>query len=110
MTVLRKAEECNCCELSKPTKEVPTTVMEVLHLMPFNLSEVELAVLYMMVRGCPTTEVRQRLGLSEEQIHLHISTIYEALAVSGQAELLSLADRVASKSGVRRQPRTQGVA
>ena len=81
----------------------------VCYLKPLNLSEVEIAVLYMIVRGCSTTDVRQRLGLSEQQMRAHMSTIYEALAVSGKTELLSLADRVASKSGVRRQP-TQTVA
>jgi DNA-binding NarL/FixJ family response regulator len=79
-------------------------------LKPLNLSEVEIAVLYMIVRGCPATEVRQRLDLSDEQIRVHMSTIYKALAVSGKTELLSLADRVASNSGVRKQPRTQSVA
>jgi len=79
-------------------------------LKPLNLSEVEIAVLYMIVRGCPATEVRQRLDLPEEQLRVHMSTIYKALAVSGQAELLTLADRVASKCGVRRQPRTQSVS
>jgi len=79
-------------------------------LKPLNLSEVEIAVLYMIVRGCPATEVCQRLDLPEEQLRVYMSTIYKALAVSGQAELLTLADRVASKSGVRRQPRTQSVA
>ena len=77
---------------------------------PLNLSEVEIAVLYMIVRGCPAIEVCQRLDLPEEQLSVHMSTIYKALAVSGQAELLTLADCVASKSGVRRQPRTQSVA
>ena len=77
---------------------------------PLNLSEVEIAVLYMIVRGCPATEVRQRLDLPEEQLRVHMSAIYKALAVSDQGELLTLADRVASKSGVRRQPRTQSVA
>jgi len=61
-------------------------------LKPLNLSEVEIAVLYMIVRGCPAAEVRQRLDLSDEQIRVHMSTIYKAFALSGKTELLSLAD------------------
>jgi DNA-binding NarL/FixJ family response regulator len=98
------------CDLSTSNNGISDPDQGVFYLKPLNLSEVEIAVLYMIVRGCPATEVRQRLNLSDEQIRVHMSTIYKALAVSGKTELLSLADHVAAKSGVPRQPRAESAA
>jgi len=54
----------------------------------FGLSERQLEVLGLALRGAPSREVARRLFISELTVRNHLHAIYERVGVSGRRELL----------------------